>query len=281
MVGPTASQKTELAIRICEQHAGEIVNADSVQIYKRFDIGSGKPTPDERARAAHHLVDAIEPTEPIDAAVYARMAQDAIDDIVARGKLPVVCGGTFLWVRALVLGLAPAPGASSEIRAELQRDLERLGHQALHDRLSLVDPELAARLAPRDFVRVQRGLEVYLLTAKPLSRWHEEHQKQPPRCLYRLVGVRWDKHALQERIRQRAQAWLRSGWIDEVRELSKAGFRDTRAMQSVGYRQVQDFIDGKLAEPQLLDSVVRATKIYARRQRTWLRMEQVTWIDPL
>lgn len=281
VVGPTATQKTELAIRICEQVGGEVVGADSVQIYEHFDIGSGKPTREEQSRAVHHLVGTADPHEPVDAAQYTRQAQRVIEDIRGRARVPVVCGGTFLWVRALVHGLARAPAASAEVRARLADDAAREGVGALHDRLRRVDPETAARLSPNDFVRVQRALEVFELSGRPLSELHREHRAEKPVHKARFVGVRWDADLLVDRMRIRAQQWLASGWVEEVRRLLDGGFRNTRPMGSVGYRQVVELIDGRLSEEVLLERIVRATKIFARRQRTWLRDEPVIWRDPL
>lgn len=280
VVGPTASQKTELAIRICEQVGGEVIGADSVQIYEGFDIGSGKPTPDELSRAVHHLVGTSDPRDPVDAAMFASRAGEALRDIRSRGKVPVVCGGTFLWVRALVHGLAEAPAASPELRDLLERQRFELGVEALHARLAKIDPPTASRLNPRDWVRIQRALEVFELSGRRLSDLHREHQARGPRHRARYVGIHWNPRDLEDRMRRRAAAWLASGWVDEVRGLLEAGLRDTRPMGSVGYRQVVEYVDGHVEEPGLLDSVVRATKVFARRQRTWLRDEAVDWLDP-
>ena len=281
VVGPTASQKTELAIRICEMVGGEIISADSVQVYKHFDLGSGKPTEQERQRAAHHLIDVIDPAESIDAAQYARMADEAIARIRASGRVPIVCGGSFLWVRALVNGLAEAPAASAQVRAQLEQEARELGTAALHERLKQLDPELATRLSPNDFVRIQRGLEVHMITGRPLSQLQREHQSRPPRHRARLVGVRWSPDQLEQRMRIRATRWLEQGWLEEVRKLVEMGYRDSRPMGSIGYRQVLDYAEGRLNEADVLNEVVRATKSFARRQRTWLREAPVTWLTPL
>ncbi|HVW26269.1 MAG TPA: tRNA (adenosine(37)-N6)-dimethylallyltransferase MiaA [Polyangiaceae bacterium] len=281
VVGPTASGKSALALRIAEQSGGEIVSADSVQVYRRFDIGSGKPAADERARVPHHLVDVAEPAEPMDAARWAELAERAIADIRGRGRVPIVCGGTFLWVRALLLGLVPAPPADEAIRARHRATAESAGRGALHAELARVDPAAAARLAPNDFVRVSRALEVYELTGKPLSAWHESHGFRARRHPARLVGVKWDPDALSARIAARARAMLEAGLVDEVRGLLRDGYGECRAMGSVGYRQVADALARGDVDPvAVLDEIVRATRIFARRQRTWLRDEDVTWLDP-
>jgi tRNA dimethylallyltransferase len=281
VVGPTASQKTELAIRVCEHVGGEVIGADSVQIYEHFDLGSGKPTAQELARASHHVVGIVDPHEPVDAARFSQLAGEAIHDIAARGKVPVVCGGTFLWVRSLVYGLADAPPASPSLRARFDRERAEQGDVAMHERLRAIDPETADRINPNDWVRVQRALEVYELSGRRLSELHREHQDRGPRHRARFVGVRWAPDQLEERIRRRAGVWLASGWIEEVEALIARGYRNTRPMGSVGYRQVVEYLDGEVGKEDLLGRVVRATKVFARRQRTWLRDEAVHWVDPL
>lgn len=281
VVGPTASGKTELAIRVCEQVGGEVISADSVQIYRHFDIGSGKPTAQELARAPHHLVGVQDPREPLDAARFAQLAEQAIGGVRARGKVPVVCGGAFLWVRALVQGLAKAPGASPELRAAIRAQAASCGVKALHAELAAVDPVTASRLSPNDLVRVERALEVFTLTGKPLSAWHSEHRQQPAVHKARMVGVRRSREELDARIAGRVEGWLQGGWIEEVVGLVDRGMGGTRAMGSVGYRQVLDHVEGRLGREQLAASIVRATRLFVRRQRTWLRDVPVTWIDPV
>lgn len=172
VVGPTASQKTELAIRICERVDGEVISADSVQIYEGFDIGSGKPSTEQLQRVAHHLIGTASALEPVDAAHFALEAQRLVDEIRSRGRVPVVCGGTFMWVRALVYGLASAPKGDACVREALDQRMHEHGSRAMHQQLAKVDPVTASRLHPHDWVRIQRALEVFELTGKPLSQWH-------------------------------------------------------------------------------------------------------------
>ena len=278
VVGPTASGKTELALRLAEAHGGEIVGADSVQIYRGFDIGSGKPTAEERARAPHHLIDFADPLEPIEAQRFADLAAAAIDDVRARGKVPIVCGGTFLWVKALVWGLAPMPAADPALRAEHQRVAEAEGRAALHARLAAIDPESAARLAPNDLVRVSRALEVHALSGRTRSAWQAEHGFRTPQRRARFVSVARTAEDLDERIARRTDAWLRTGWIEEVRALLARGYASTRAMKSVGYREVAAHLEGALPEAELAAAVVRSTRTFVRRQRTWLRDLPITHV---
>jgi len=282
VVGPTASGKSEFALGMAERFGGEIVNADSVQVYRYFDIGSAKPSPEELARVPHHLVDVIEPTAPLDAGQWCTLADAAIEDIVARGRTPIVCGGTFLWVKALLYGLAPAPPADVAVRERHRQIADSEGRPALHQKLAAVDAVAAARLNPNDFVRVSRALEVFEITGKPLSQFQAEHGFRATRYAARLVGIAHERATIDQRILDRTRAMFRAGWLDEVRELVRRGFGDSRPMNSVGYRQIAD----ALAAPAPLDlealelSVYRATRVFVRRQRTWLRDQPVEWLTP-
>jgi tRNA dimethylallyltransferase len=278
VVGPTASGKTALAVSIAEKLGGEIVSADSVKIYRGFDVGSGKPTAGEIARAPHHLVGVLDPLDPVDAAVWGHLADAAIADVRARGRVPIVCGGTFLWVKALLFGLAQAPAASPEARARHHAIAAAQGRPELHARLREVDEETAARLHPNDFVRVSRALEVHELSGKPMSAWQREHGFAHPRHRARLVAIACDPAVLTERITARVRAWLAGGWIDEVKRLLDGGFGEARAMSSVGYAQVRASLAGAIEAGDLETAIVRATRVFARRQRTWLNHVDVTWL---
>ena len=278
IVGPTASGKTELAIDVCERTNGEIISADSVQIYRGFDVGSGKPSREERARAAHHVIDVLDPQETADAMTFARLAEAAIADVRARGKLPVLCGGTFFWVRALVLGLAPAPSADEAIRTRHRALVEESGVNVLHELLLRVDPVSAARLHPNDVLRVSRALEVHELSGRPMSEHHAEHGFKEPRMESAMIGIAVTPEALTERITRRVDGWLASGWIAEVAALVAAGHGASRAMGSVGYAEVRAHVQGELPREKLAESIVQSTRTFARKQRTWLRSAPVAWL---
>lgn len=282
VVGPTASGKTELAVRLAEALGGEIISADSVQVYRHFDIGTGKPSPDERRRAAHHLIDVVEPSEPLDAARFAELADAKIEELRSAGRVPIVAGGSFLWVKSLLFGLAEAPPADPEVRARHQARAERDGRPALHAELSQVDPEAAARLNPNDFVRVSRALEVFELSGVTLSAWQGRHAFQTERHRARLIGIRHAPETLDERISVRVRRMMSAGWIDEVRDLLARGFGETRAMGVVGYKQIARALTQPQSfdEASLADEIRRATRVFARRQRTWLREQPVTWLAP-
>jgi tRNA dimethylallyltransferase len=276
VVGPTASGKSALALRLAQDLNGEILSADSMQIYRGFDIGTGKPSAEERALVPHHLVDVAEPLENFDAAQWADEAMRSIEDIAARCRVPIVCGGTFLWVRALIYGLADAPRGDEGLRAQHRDWAERAGRAALHQKLAEVDPVSAARLAPNDFVRVSRALEVFELTGKPLSEVQAAHGFREPRFQARLVGVARERLEHDALIAKRVGAMLEAGWADEVKGLIERGFSEARVMQSVGYRQVFQAVSNGVAPDA--EEIVRATRVFARRQRTWLRDQPVEWL---
>lgn len=282
VVGPTGSGKTEFAISLCERIGGEIVSADSVQIYRGFDIGSAKPTPAERVRVPHHLIDELDPLDRADAARFVGLAEARIADIVSRGKRPVICGGTFLWVRALIYGLAPAPGADPAIRARHQLEAGEHGRERLHARLAAIDPASHRRLNPNDLVRVSRALEVYELTGQPLSELQAKHGFREPRYPAQLVAVRRERAELDHRIRRRVVQMFERGWLEEVRALLDSGSGEAHALGSVGYRQVAAAVRSGAAidRAQLIDGVIVATRVFVRRQMTWLRDEPVRWLAP-
>jgi tRNA dimethylallyltransferase len=278
VVGPTASGKTSLAVDACERVGGEIISADSVQIYRGFDVGSGKPSAEERAKAPHHLIDVLDPLETADAMAFAALAERAIADVRARGKVPVLCGGTFFWVRALVIGLAPAPSADEAVRARHRAVVEERGPAGLHEELVRVDAASAARLHPNDVLRVSRALEVHELSGRTMSEHHAEHGFRQPRMESVMIGIGTTPEALTEGIERRVDGWLAEGWLDEVRALVAQGYGDARAMHSVGYEQVQAHLAGALPREALREAIVRATRVFARKQRTWLKSAPVEWL---
>ena len=278
IVGETASGKTPLALEIARRVGGEVIGADSVQVYRGFDVGSGKPTRDELAGVPHALIDVAGPLEAFDAGRFISLADEAIAAAHAAGRVPIVCGGTFLWVRALIFGLAQAPSAPPEVRAALQADVAREGSPALHARLAAVDPSSASRLHPNDAVRIVRALEVHQTTGKTLSAWQSEHGFRTVRHRARLVAIAHEREAIEARIARRVDAMLAAGWIDEVEALIAKGYGEARAMSAVGYAQVRAHVRGELPREELATQITRATRIFARRQRTWLRGAEVEWL---
>ncbi len=278
VVGETASGKTALAVELARACGGEVIGADSVQVYRGFDIGSGKPPADELRGVPHRLLDVADPGEDFDAARFVELADRAIEDARAAGRVPIVAGGTYLWVRALLHGLAAAPRAPKELREALQDEATRLGSPALHARLAQVAPTAAARLHPNDAVRIVRALEVHAATGKPLSAWQAEHGFRERRYDARQIAIAHPREVLEARIERRVAAMLEAGWVDEVRGLIERGHGDARPMAAVGYAEVARFVRGEPVEPDLKTAIARATKTFARRQRTWLAKAPVEWI---
>ena len=293
IVGPTATAKTELAISLAERMGGEIVSADSVQVYAHFNIGSGKPSAAELSRAPHHLLDIRDPLDPLEAKVWAELAAQKIREIEERGATPIVCGGTFLWVRALVYGLADAPPGDAAIRLKHREIAEEKGRAYLHQRLAEVDAKSAARLHENDLVRVSRALEVFEIAGTPLSVIQEQHGFREPRYKVRLLAVEWEREAYEARLKARIVQMMERGWVSEVQDLRARGYGQARAMDAVGYRQVLAYVEGlegkertDLApgviaprnEQELAEEVTRVTRVFARRQRTWLRDEEIVQV---
>jgi len=280
IVGPTATAKTSFAIRLAERLQGEIISADSVQVYRDFNIGSGKPDAEELSRAPHHLLDIRDALEPLEAMAWAELARSKIEEIRERGAVPIVCGGTFLWIRALLYGLADAPAGDEGIRSRHREIAEDKGRAFLHEELAKVDEKSAARLHPNDLLRVSRALEVFELSGRTLSAIQEEHGFRDCRYDARLIALEWERPVYEDRLRARIVMMLRSGWKQEVEALLQSGYGSARAMDAVGYRQVRQAVEAeaqgvKVEEETLAEDVTRVTRIFARRQRTWLRDEKI------
>jgi tRNA dimethylallyltransferase len=268
--GPTASGKTALAVELARKLGAEVVSADSQQVYRHFDIGTAKPSAEQLARVPHHLISVVEPLEEFSAARYQALADAAIRDIQGRGREVVVVGGTGLYVRVLLHGVIDAPPADEDLRAALAQ----LDDRQLHDRLAAVDAESAVRLPPRDRVRIIRAIEIHALTGKAASASRAAHQFAVSRYPYRLWVLEPERAALYEAINARTQAMFDAGLVAEARALVARGFRGAAAMQSVGYAQALEVIDGRLTEARAVELTAQATRHYAKRQLTWFRKEQ-------
>ena len=278
--GPTAVGKTAAAIRLAERFAGEIVNADSVQLYRFMDIGTAKPTADELTRVRHHMVDVADPDEPFDAACFARMGRTAVADICGRGKVPIVAGGTGLYIKALLYGLAKQAPSDPAVRDHLRRKAALEGTAALHRRLSAVDPETAARVHPNDAVRVVRALEVHTVSGEPLSAHHRRHRfADAPYETYK-VGLDMDREALYARIDRRVDAMIADGLAEEVRGLLARGYSmDLKSMQSLGYRHMAAYLSGQVMLDAAIAALKRDTRRFAKRQFTWFRADaDIQWV---
>jgi tRNA dimethylallyltransferase len=283
LVGPTASGKTTLALELGEVLGAEVVSVDSRQIYRRMDIGTAKPTPDERRRVRHHCLDLIDPEETFDAARFRAAATHALDDVRARGRHALVVGGTGLWVRVLLRGLCPAPPRAPAVRAALRALAAQRGPDELHRHLAVLDPPAAARVHPRDTVRVERALEVVFSSGRRLSDWQAAHRFAESSYDALLVGLAVALPDLEECIAARARRMVTAGFADEVRRLRASGLADTApAWASVGYREMRAHVDGACDLEAAVGSLVVSTRRFAKRQRTWFRAEPgVLWRDPV
>jgi len=279
LVGPTGTGKTALSLALAERLGAEIVNCDSRQVFRGLDIGSAKPTPAERARAPHHLFDVAAPDEAFDAARYAALARAALAAIAARGRPAIVVGGTGLYLKALRYGLLAAPRRDAGVRARLAAD-EAAAPGTLHARLARLDPASAARLHANDRLRLIRALEVLELTGTTLSAWRAGHGFARAAVPMRVVGLTLLRPALYARLDARCAAMLDAGLLDEVRALRAAGFGATRALASIGYRELGAHLDGRCALPAALAAMQQATRNLAKRQLTWFRADAtVQWMD--
>jgi tRNA dimethylallyltransferase len=273
VTGPTASGKTALAVRLAELLGGELVGADSVQVYRGFDIGSSKPRADELRGVPHHLLDVREADQPLDASEFAALADAAIAEVRARGKLPIVVGGSGLWLRALLRGLVKAPEVDPALRHALDAEAERLGSPALHTRLSEVDPDAAQAIHPNDRVRIVRALEVHLQTGHALGALRKQHALGAPRYRALRVVIDLPSDALRERICARTRQMIEQDFAAEVARLTARFGNDVRPLAAVGYREMVAHVCAGVSLEDTARAIDRSTRIYARRQRTWLKNE--------
>ena len=282
IVGPTAAGKTELAIAVAEAIGAEIVSADSRQVYRHLDVGTAKPTAAERARVPHHVLDVVDPDVRFDAASYRTLALDAVRDIAARGRAVVICGGTGLYLRALVHGLFKGPAASPALRAELHALEVQGGGGTLHRRLAARDPITAARLAPRDVFRIVRALEVLELTGRPISAWQDEHRFGDGGLEPLVLACDRPRPELAARIEARCRAMLAGGLCEEIAALAARGYGPELApLRSVGYREIGAYVRGETDLATAFDAFARATRRLAKRQLTWFRADPATrWLHP-
>jgi tRNA dimethylallyltransferase len=277
IVGPTGAGKTSLALALAGRLGAEVVSADSQQVYRGMDIGTGKVPASERDRVPHHLIDAVDPDEEMTAARFVALADRAIASIASRGKRVVVAGGTGLYVRALLLGLFPGPPANPQLRAELAAQEV----SALYERLQVVDPAAAARIEPRDRRRIIRALEVTLITGTPMSEHQRQHDHRRIRPRYRaqLIGLAPPRDRLYAAINRRVDEMLADGLVQEVEDLRARGYRPPlRSQQAIGYAEVHQYLDGRVPLAEAVELIKRNTRRYARRQLTWYRPEEsIVW----
>ena len=280
VLGPTASGKTALSLALAERFHGEIVNCDSVAMYREFEIGTAKPAASERTRAPHHLLDCVAPTSHVTAGEYARQARQALDEIKARGHLPIVVGGTGLYLRALLEGLFPGPQRSEELRVRLRERAESRGSSYLHRILRRLDHAAAETIHANDMPKLIRAIEVCLASRRKMTELWQEHGRDPLRGFRILrLGLDPDRQALYDRINRRAQQMFEAGLIEETQHLLRKYGDAAGPLSSLGYRQAVQFLRGELTREQALQAAQQAHRNYAKRQMTWFRREpEVTWL---
>ncbi|MCW3490715.1 tRNA (adenosine(37)-N6)-dimethylallyltransferase MiaA [Dethiobacter alkaliphilus] len=281
IVGPTAVGKTAVAIEVAKKLGGEIISADSVQVYRGLDIGAAKPSREEREAVVHHLLDIVDPADNYTVADFQEDAKKAIADITNRGKLPILVGGTGLYVRAVVHGFSfSESGMDEEYRAGLHREAEQHGPQYLHGKLAAVDPEAAEKLHPNDLRRVIRALEVYRQSKRPISHQVDKTSDEP---IYDTVqfGLTMPRELLYRRIEKRVDSMLDAGLVDEVRNLLNEGVPpEAKSLQSLGYKQIVAYLTGQISLEEAIRLIKRDTRRFAKRQLTWFRRdEDLIWLD--
>jgi tRNA dimethylallyltransferase len=283
VVGPTASGKTAAAHELAKRAGAEIISADSMAIYRGMDIGTAKPTLEERQEVPYHLVDVVDPDEVFTVADYQDCAVEAIEDIIARGRLPVIAGGTGLYIRAVIDGLnIPASGIDPELRARLKQEADEKGGERLHKRLAEVDPVTAKRLHPNDVKRIIRALEVYEQSGRPMSEIVEETKPKAPRYPGAILyGLTMDREKLYHRIEDRIDEQIERGLVEEVRQLLDSGYDvDLPAMQGLGYKEIAAYLKGESDLNSAIQTLKQSTRRFAKRQYTWFRADKrIRWID--
>jgi tRNA dimethylallyltransferase len=282
VVGATATGKSAVAIALAEELGGEIINADALQVYRGFDIGTAKPSAAERQRIRHHLIDILEPHERYSAGEFARRAREAIAEIQARGAVPIVVGGSGLYLRALFAGISPVPPGDPEVRRRLRERLAEEGLPVLRRELERIDPATAGRLAAGDTQRVLRALEVAAVSGEPLSAWISRQPFGIQRIAALCVGLTLPRGILYDQIASRVARMVKEGWVDEVAGLLAQSLNpELPAFQAIGYRQLVRHLKGDVNLEEAVAETIRATRRFAKRQETWFRREpDVCWFSP-
>jgi tRNA dimethylallyltransferase len=280
IIGPTAVGKTKLSIELAKRYNGEIISGDSMQIYRGMDIGTAKITIEEMEGIPHHLIDIKEPDESFSVAEFQQLVRAKISEITSKGKLPIIVGGTGLYIQAVIYDyqFSEAP-ADEEFRLQLETKAQEIGNEALHLELTKIDPESASQIHPNNVRRVIRALEIYHCTGKIMS---EYQMNQQPDLLYEtaLIGLTMDREKLYERINTRVEMMIAEGLLEEVSGLHKQGIRDCQSIQAIGYKEIYDYLDGKVSYDDAIESLKQNSRRYAKRQLTWFRNKmEVEWFE--
>lgn len=280
--GPTATGKTKLSIEIAKKYNGEIISADSVQIYKKLDIGSAKPTKDEMSGIPHHMIDILEPTETFSVADFVARAKILIEDISSRGGLPIIVGGTGLYISSLINNVSFAEADNDlSLRDELNKKAEKIGALALHDELAKIDAVSALNIHPNNVKRVIRALEIYYLTGKTMTQHNEVSMLIPSPYDAKMYALTAERELIYERINKRVDIMVDNGLFCEVEALLKSGVtKDMQSMQGIGYKEVVSYFEGELSKEDAINAIKQNSRRYAKRQLTWFRRdERYIWLD--
>jgi tRNA dimethylallyltransferase len=282
ILGPTGVGKSETALELCKETRGEIVSADSQQVYRYLDIGTGKPAPSDRSRIRHHVIDVVDPDEEFNAAMFRDLATSAIKQIHGRRQIAVVCGGTGLYLKVLTRGLFHGPGSDPELRRKLQCEIDKAGLASLYRRLAEIDPTARSTIHPNDRQRTIRAVETYELTGKPLSYWQREHAFQEERFRALKIGLNRERDELYELINKRCDRMIEEGLLEEVRELVLRGYSvDLKPLRSVGYFQMGRVLRGIQKLSDAVEEMKGETRHLAKRQLTWFRADrEIHWYHP-
>jgi len=282
ILGPTAAGKSEMAVALAAKIGAEIINADLQQVYRYMNLGTGKPSRADREQVTHHLIDVVDRDEEFNVAIFRRLALETIDNIHARGKNVLVCGGTGLYLKALTRGLFVGPEQDPEVRSELAREIQEKGLGALYQHLIEIDPAAHSRIHPNDRQRIIRALEVYRLTGKSMSQWQQEHGFGDERFDTLKIGLQRERAELYELINRRCDRMVGDGLLDEVRDLAAKGYSlDLKPLKSVGYRQMGLVLQGMSKIEQAVEEMKQETRHLAKRQLTWFRRDhEIRWLHP-
>jgi len=293
ILGPTCVGKTQVSLKLADILKGEIVSFDSRQIYKFMDIGTAKPTKEERKSIRHHLIDLVSPDEKFTAADYGKKARQIIREIIKRNKQPIAVGGSGLYLKALIEGFFQGPKSDEKIRDKLEKEAQEFGEPQLFNRLKEVDPQAAERIHPNDLVRIIRALEVYELTGKPISTWQREGDYEPFSMRFIKIGLNMGRKRLYQRINLRTEEMISQGFLGEVKKLKKKGFTPElsagqltqmrsigKALRTVGYQELFAYLEGKFDLQAAIEKIKLNTRHYAKRQLTWFRKDkEIIWLD--
>ena len=280
IVGPTAVGKTAVGIQVAKELNGEIVSADARQLYRGMNVGTAKPSSEELRSVPYHLIDIAEPGEYFSAGIYAEMGHKVISDLISRGKLPIIVGGSGLYFRALIDGLFTGESRSDEVRESLSAEVKNSGLEVMYEKLLKIDADYAKLISPNDEMRITRALEVYEITGRTLSESFAQ-QSDVPLLNSLIIGLRMERKLLISRIEERVEKMIASGLVEEVKQLLDAGYReDIKKIPTIGYNEVIDYLDGEIDESRMIIDIKVNSRRYAKRQMTWFKKdERIVWID--